>query len=82
VGLDVEGRLGRGSISSRWSDPPSRRLAPFPHAASQTVRRELYAFYAEFVAAYREASEKFRAGNRTVRFPLGSFPPALPFVAG
>jgi len=36
----------------------------------------------EFVAAYREASEKFRAGNRTVTFPLGSFPPALPFVAG
>ena len=56
--------------------------APLFHAASKAVRRELYAFYAEFVAAYREASEKFRAGNRTVTFPLGSFPPALPFVAG
>jgi hypothetical protein len=56
--------------------------APLFHAASKAVRRELYAFYAEFVAAYREASEKFRAGNRTVAFPLGSFPPALPFVAG
>jgi len=56
--------------------------APLFHAASQAIRQQLYAFYAEFVAAYREASEKFRAGNRTVRFPLGSFPPALPFVAG
>ena len=56
--------------------------APLFHAASKAVRRELYAFYAEFVAAYRQASEKFRAGERTVRFPLGSFPPALPFVAG
>jgi len=56
--------------------------APLFHAASKAVRRELYAFYAEFVAAYRQASEKFRAGNRTVTFPLGSFPPALPFVAG
>ena len=56
--------------------------APLFHAASQAIRQQLYAFYAEFVAAYREASEKFRAGNRTVTFPLGSFPPALPFVAG
>jgi hypothetical protein len=56
--------------------------APLFHAASQAVRRELYAGYAWFVAAYRDASEKLRAGNRTVTFPLGSFPPALPFVAG
>jgi hypothetical protein len=35
-----------------------------------------------FVAAYRDASEKLRTGNRTVAFPLGSFPPALPFEAG
>jgi hypothetical protein len=53
------------------------------HAASKAVRQELfYTIYARFVGAYREASEKFRAGNRTISFPAGSFPPALPFVAG
>ena len=32
-------------------------------------------------AEYREASEKLRAGDRNVRFPLGCFPPGLPFVS-
>jgi hypothetical protein len=31
---------------------------------------------------FRQASEKFRAGDRDAVFPLGSFPPALPFVGG
>jgi hypothetical protein len=56
--------------------------APLFHAASKAVRQELYAAYAWFVAAYRDASEKLRGGTRTVAFPLGSFPPALPFEAG
>lgn len=55
--------------------------APLFHAASKVVRRELYEMYGWFVAAFREASEKLRAGNRMVKFPAGSFPPALPFVA-
>ena len=37
--------------------------------------------YAAFVAAFREASEKWRAGDRTASFPVGSFPPGLPFVS-
>jgi len=49
---------------------------------TKAVRQELYAGYAWFVAAYREAAEKLRDGNRTVSFPTGSFPPSLPFVAG
>ena len=56
--------------------------APLFHAASKAVRQELYAAYGWFVAAYRDASEKLRGGTRTVAFPLGSFPPALPFEAG
>lgn len=56
--------------------------APAFHAASQTVRRDLRDLYALFVAAYREAAEKLRAGNRNAGFPVGSFPPALPFVGG
>jgi hypothetical protein len=46
------------------------------------VRRELRGFYAEFVAAFRDAAEKMRAGILNVAFPIGSFPPALPFVDG
>lgn len=34
------------------------------------------------VAAFREASERLRRGDRYAPFPAGSFPPALPFVAG
>ncbi|HKI06031.1 MAG TPA: hypothetical protein VKK31_28895, partial [Thermoanaerobaculia bacterium] len=56
--------------------------APLFHAATKAVRQELYEAYGWFVAAYREAAEKLRAGDRTVSFPLGSFPPALPFEAG
>jgi hypothetical protein len=46
------------------------------------MRQGLYEGYAWFVAAYREASEKLRNGNRMVSFPTGSFPPPLPYVAG
>jgi REP element-mobilizing transposase RayT len=64
--------------------PARSKKSPAPafHAASQAVRRGLCEAYALFVAAYREAAEKLRAGNREVRFPLGSFPPGLPFVGG
>jgi hypothetical protein len=37
--------------------------------------------YSAFVAAFREAAEKFKAGDRTVRFPRRSFPRSLPFVS-
>jgi len=40
-------------------------------AASRKVRRELYEGYHAFIAAYREAAEKLRAGDRTVIFPAG-----------
>ncbi|HKI05005.1 MAG TPA: transposase [Thermoanaerobaculia bacterium] len=56
--------------------------APLFHVLSKAVREELYAGYAWFVAAYREAATKLRDGNRTVSFPVGSFPPPLQFVAG
>ncbi len=55
--------------------------APFVHAASHEIRRELYEAYRWFVAAYRTAADTLRAGDRTASFPAGSFPPALPFVA-
>lgn len=57
-----------------------RSPAPLVHAASRLVRREIYKMYAMFVAAFREAAEQLKAGNRSARFPEGSFPPGLPFV--
>ncbi len=64
--------------------PKKTKKSPAPafHAASKAVRRELWNAYSLFVAAYRDAAEKLRAGVRNVAFPTGSFPPALPFVGG
>ena len=59
-----------------------RSPAPLFHAASKRVRKELYAAYHAFLGAFREASERWRAGDRTVFFPIGSFPPAPRFVSG
>jgi hypothetical protein len=61
---------------------PKKSPAPLFHAVSKAVRQEFWAAYAWFVAAFREASAKLRAGDQLARFPAGSFPPALPFVAG
>jgi hypothetical protein len=64
--------------------PEKTKKSPAPafHAASRAVRRGLWEAYALFVAAYRDAAEKLRAGVRDVVFPRGSFPPALPYVSG
>ena len=52
------------------------------HAATKAARLAFREMYALFVAAYREAAETLRKGNRAALFPIGSFPPALPFVGG
>jgi hypothetical protein len=57
-----------------------RSPAPFVHAATRKIRKELWDAYGWFVAAYREAAEKLRNGDRNAAFPPGSFPPHLPFV--
>jgi hypothetical protein len=61
---------------------PKKEPAPFVHAATKAARLVFREAYALFVAAYREAAEKLRKGDRAVLFPIGSFPPALPFVGG
>ena len=61
---------------------PKKSPAPFVHAATKAARLFFREAYALFVAAYREAAEKLRKGDRGARFPVGSFPPALPFVGG
>ncbi|HEX4964303.1 MAG TPA: transposase [Thermoanaerobaculia bacterium] len=78
--------LGVEAILSR--DPQyrpaslARSPAPRVHAATKAARKAFYEIYAAFVSAFREASERLRYGDRNASFPGGSFPPALPFVAG
>ena len=78
--------LGRATILAQ--DPVSRpkRLkkspAPLFHAASKAMRHYLWEGFAWFVVAYRTAAEKLQRGDPDPRFPMGSFPPAMPFVSG
>jgi REP element-mobilizing transposase RayT len=69
-------------VQNPFGQPAKTKRSPAPlvHAASRLVRREIYKMYAMFVAAFREAAEQLKAGNRSARFPEGSFPPGLPFV--
>jgi|SRR6185312_1949767 len=60
----------------------ARSPAPLLHAISKAARRAFYEGFSWFVSAFRTAAERLRAGDRNVPFPAGSFPPALPFVAG
>jgi hypothetical protein len=60
---------------------PKKSPAPLFHTFTRRVRRELYEAYHLFLSAFRDAADRLRSGDRTARFPLGSFPPALPFVS-
>ena len=75
----------RGDPGPALHDRPKRSKrspAPLFHAVSVRVRDELWEGYRWFVAAFRDAAEKLRVGDRSAAFPAGSFPPALPFVGG
>ncbi len=61
---------------------PKRSPAPLFHALSAGVRRELWEAYRLFVAAFRQAAEKLRAGDRNAVFPLGSFPSGVAVCRG
>ena len=62
--------------------PVKTKKSPAPafHAATKKMRQTLWAMYSEFVGKFRDAAEQWRTGDRTVKFPVGSFPPGLPFV--
>jgi hypothetical protein len=57
-----------------------KSAAPRFHAASKAIRNGLREAYGLFQAVFRNAAELLKAGDRMARFPLGSFPPGLPFV--
>ncbi len=63
-------------------EAPKKSPAPLFHAFRREARKALWEAYAWFVAAFREAAEKLRNGDRAAKFPIGSFPPHLPFVSG
>lgn len=84
--IEQTGLQPLGAAAIRRQNPttqPNRiKKSPAPrfHAFTKRVRRELYQAYSWFAAAFREAAEKLRRGDRHARFPQGCFPPSLPFV--
>jgi hypothetical protein len=85
TGMAASGRVPLGVEGVLRQNPETRPVqskrspAPLYHAASRAVRKAFWEAYAIFVAAFWEASERLRAGDRMARFPIGSFPPGLPF---
>jgi hypothetical protein len=71
--------LSRG-IAALVPSRTKKSSAPFYHAATKAVRKAFWQAYAAFVSAFREAADRWREGDRSARFPVGSFPPGLPFV--
>jgi len=57
-----------------------RSPAPLVHAATKKARWAWREGFSWFVAAYREAAELLKNGDRNAPFPEGCFPPGLPFV--
>jgi REP element-mobilizing transposase RayT len=78
--LGVEAILSRDPLYH--PEKLARSPAPLVHAATQAACKAFYEAYSWFLGAFRDAAEKLRRGDRTARFPAGSFPPALPFVPG
>jgi len=56
-----------------------RTRAPSCHAASAALRKGFRALYRAFASAFREASDRLRAGDRSAVFPEHCFPPALAY---
>ena len=57
-----------------------RSPRPRFHTSSIEAYRTLYRAFSEIFRAYRDASERLRAGYLDAEFPEGTFPCALPFV--
>lgn len=56
-----------------------KRPAPLAHAVSRGARIALREAYRAFLAAYRHAADRLRAGSLDVHFPRGACPPFLPY---
>jgi hypothetical protein len=71
-----------GSASPHRPERCKKSAAPSVHAVSRELKKLLWEGYAWYVAEFRNAAEKLRAGSPGARFPAGSFPSALPYVGG
>ncbi len=82
----LNGNAPPGSEAIRKQDPhkipdhTKSSSAPAVHAASKAVRKQMKEAYRLFVEAYREAAVRLRAGDLSVQFPPGCFPPPQPFI--
>ncbi len=64
-------------------DRPSKpKSSPKPlfHAFTQRAWHEMHEALSLILAAYRDAAERLKNGDLTVRFPENTFPPALAFI--
>lgn len=80
------GPLGRQALLRQNPHLQPNRIkrgpAPLAHAATQVARRSLRRSYATFLEVYRAAAQSLQAGVLEAAFPVGSFPPAMPFRTG
>jgi len=76
--------LGPMAIRDQHPHDRPQRLkksqAPLSHAFTKSARKLFRETYSRFLALFREAAESLKAGDLAARFPVGSFPPGLPFV--
>ena len=76
-----------GAAQARRRHPHRRqavipqRSRPWCHGSTREARLAVKKAIASIVTAYREAAELLKQGILNVRFPSGTFPPGLPFVA-
>ena len=76
--LGVEAILAMDPLSS----PLTVERSPKPrfHAFRTAVWKQMWVAYALVLAAFRDAAERLREGDREAVFPEGTHPPGLPFV--
>lgn len=90
--IETSARLSRegGRVAGRRSvlrmnphhRPKELETSPIPivQAATREVRLAFLEAYRLFTKAFRAAADSLRQGNRGAIFPVGSFPPGMPFV--
>ena len=91
--IEDEGRAKHAADGTRPLGPRRVRKA-HPHHAPEKVawspqprilarsprrRQAIWEALSAVVAAYRDAADRLKQGNRSVRFPEGTFPPGLPY---
>ncbi len=72
--------LSRGPLHR----PANKKKSPQPlcHASTSDARQEFLDIFRNWMAAFREASKRFREGEWTVQFPPWAFRPGVPYQEG